>query len=130
LAVCRAHGYPQPELPGRIPPRKKRRLIVQFRDRTGILRTAFTRDVSMSGFFVVCEPMPEVGETLVLKLHLPRGGVINVTGKVVRRGRGTAAIEGSAPSGFGFSFQGESEERNKALETLTSVSPSSPGPSP
>jgi len=102
----------------RLPPRKKKRLIVQFRDRAGILRTAFTRDVSLSGFFVVAEPMPDVGETLVLKLHLPRGGVINVSGKVVRHGRGTAAIEGSAASGFGFSFEGESPERDKALEAL------------
>jgi hypothetical protein len=118
LAVCRERGYSHHELQERLPPRKKKRLIVQFRDRTGVLRTGFTRDVSASGFFVVCEPMPDVGETLVLKLHLPRGAVINVTGKVVRHGRGTAAIEGSAASGFGFSFEGESPERNKALATL------------
>jgi hypothetical protein len=102
----------------RVPARKKKRLIVQFHDRTGVLRTGFTRDVSRTGFFVVCEPMPEVGETLIMKLHLPRGEVINVTGRVVRRGRGTASIEGSAASGFGFAIEGLSEQRDKVLEAL------------
>jgi len=102
----------------RIPARKKKRLLVQFRDRSGELRTGWTRDLSPTGLFVVSEPMPAVGELLVLKLHMPRGMILELQGFVVRHGRGSSSVEGSAPLGFGFTLRSPGEQYTKLLETL------------
>ena len=98
-------------------PRKKKRLIIEYIDATGARRTAFTRDLSMTGFFVLADEMPAVGTDQVLKLHLPRG-VVPVPGTIVRVGRGTSAVEGSAAKGFAVSISGLCEPYVKLVETL------------
>ena len=62
--------------------------------------------------------MPTVGELLVLKLHMPRGGILELKGFVVRHGRGSASVEGSAPLGFGFTLRTPGEEYVKLFEAL------------
>ena len=102
----------------RSPVRKKKKLLVQFRDRTGALSTGWTRDLSPTGLFVVSNPMPAVGESVVLTLHLPRGIMLELSGTVVRLGRGSTSIEGSAPMGFGFKLTKSDEGYFKLFETL------------
>jgi hypothetical protein len=102
----------------RILPRKAKRLLVQFHDHAGATRTGWVRDLSATGLFIICEPLPEVGEVLFLTLHLPRGAVMNLTGKVVRHGRGSSALGGSAPLGFGFALDGDAVEHQKLVDAL------------
>jgi Tfp pilus assembly protein PilZ len=102
----------------RSPVRKRKKLLAQFHDRTGGLCTGWTRDLSPTGLFVVSDPMPAVGEAVVLKLHLPRGIILELEGTVVRVGRGSTSIEGSAPMGFGFKLTKTDEGYFKLFETL------------
>jgi hypothetical protein len=102
----------------RSPARKKKKLLVQFHDRTGALHTGWTRDVSPTGLFIVSVPMPTIGESIVLKLHMPRGVILELAGTVVRHGRGSASVEGSAPLGFGFRITTPDEAFSKLFETL------------
>jgi hypothetical protein len=98
-------------------PRKKRRLLIEYIDSTGERRTAFTRDLSMTGFYVVAEAMPAVGTEQEMKLHLPRG-VVGIPARIVRTGRGTSAVEGSAPKGFAVVLSSFCEQYTKLVETL------------
>ena len=98
-------------------PRKKKRLLIEYIDSTGERRTAFTRDLSMTGFYVLAEAMPAIGTEQEMKLHLPRG-VVNVPALVVRTGRGTSAVEGSAPKGFAVTLSGYCEPFVKLVEAL------------
>lgn len=98
-------------------PRKKRRLLIEYIDATGERRTAFTRDFSLTGFYVLAEAMPAVGTVQEMKLHLPRG-VIGIPARVVRKGRGTSAVEGSATKGFAVAISGSCEEYTKLVDTL------------
>ncbi len=99
-------------------PRKAKRLLVQFRDDAGATRTGWVRDLSATGLFVICEPLPDIGSALCLSLHLPRGVVMNLTGRVVRHGRGSSAVGGSAPLGFGFLLDGDAAEHQKLVDAL------------
>ncbi len=76
------------------------------------------RDLSATGLFVICEPLPDIGSTLSLTLHLPRGAVLNLTGRVVRHGRGSSAVGGSAPLGFGFILDGDAAEHQRLVDAL------------
>jgi PilZ domain len=98
-------------------PRKKRRLLIEYIDSSGERRTAFTRDFSLTGFYVLAEAMPAVGTVQEMKLHLPRG-VIGIPARVVRKGRGTSAVEGSATKGFAVAISGSCEEYTKLVDTL------------
>lgn len=98
-------------------PRKKKRLLIEYVDSTGERRTAFTRDVSMTGFYVVADAMPAVGTEQEMKLHLPRG-VLGVPTRIVRCGRGTSAVEGSAPKGFAVVVSGFCELYTKLVEAI------------
>jgi hypothetical protein len=98
-------------------PRKKKRLLIEYIDSTGERRTAFTRDLSMTGFYVLAEAMPAVGTEQEMKLHLPRG-VVGVPTRIVRCGRGTSAVEGSAPKGFAVVLSGYCEPYTKLVEAL------------
>ena len=106
-------------------PRRKKRLVIEYIDATGARRTAFTRDLSLTGFFVLADDMPAVGTEQVLKLHLPRG-VVAVPGTIVRVGRGTSAVEGSAPKGFAVSITGFCEPYTKLVEALSATPPAAP----
>jgi hypothetical protein len=98
-------------------PRKKKRLLIEYIDSTGERRTAFTRDLSMTGFYVLAEAMPAVGTEQRMKLHLPRG-VVEIPTRIVRCGRGTSAIEGSAPKGFAVELSGFCEPYAKLVAAL------------
>ena len=99
-------------------PRKKKKLLVEFNDASGVRQTAFTRDLSFTGFFVVAEKMPTVGELLTLQLHLPRGNVLVLTGKVARQGRASTAVATSAALGFGFALSTYSEDYTQLVASL------------
>ena len=62
--------------------------------------------------------MPAVGELLVLTLHMPRGVILELKGFVVRHGRGSASVEGSAPLGFGFTIRTPGEDYIKLVEAM------------
>ncbi len=98
-------------------PRKKKRLLIEYIDATGEHRTAFTRELSMTGFYVLADAMPAVGTEQEMKLHLPRG-VVDVPTRIVRCGRGTSAVAGSAPKGFAVTLAGFCEPYTKLVETL------------
>jgi hypothetical protein len=110
-------GYHSPSMPLAPFPRKKRRLLIEYVDSTGERRTAFTRDFSMTGFYVLAEVMPTVGSEQEMKLHLPRG-VVTIPARVVRIGRGTSAVEGSATKGFAVALSGFCDLYTKLVETL------------
>lgn len=98
-------------------PRKGKRLLIEFVDATGTKRTGYTRDLSFTGLFIVSEHLPPVG-ALTITLHLPRGKVVDLHGRVVRQGRGTASVSGSAPIGFGFALGGYSEDFTQLVSGL------------
>jgi hypothetical protein len=98
-------------------PRKKKRLLIEYIDSSGERRTAFTRDLSLTGFFVLAEAMPAIGTEQEMKLHLPRG-VVGVPARIVRSGRGTSAVEGSAAKGFAVAISGFCEPYMKLVEAL------------
>ncbi len=98
-------------------PRKKKRLLLEYIDANGERRTAFTRDVSLTGFYVIAEAMPLVGSEQQMKLHLPRG-VVEINARVVRTGRGTTAVAGSAPKGFAVMLVGYCEPFVRLIEAL------------
>jgi hypothetical protein len=99
-------------------PRKKRRLIVEYVDDAGVKRTAFTRDLSLTGFFVAAETCPKVGETVSVDLHLPRGTIAPLKGTVVRSGRSSSAGSGSISIGFAFALSEFSEDYARLIQTL------------
>lgn len=98
-------------------PRKKKRLLIEYIDSAGERQAAFIRDLSMTGFYVLTEAMPAIGTEQEMKLHLPRG-VVNVLARVVRTGRGTSSVEGSAPKGFAVVLSGYCEQYTKLVEAL------------
>lgn len=108
-------------------PRKKKRLLIEYVDETGSRQTAFTRDLSMTGFFVVAEKMPAIGKLQTLKLHLPRG-IVTLEAKVVREGRGTSHVEGSAAKGFGVALASFSEEYSRLVTALEAAAPQASRP--
>ena len=113
--------FPGSAIMGRMPtapfPRKKKRLLIEYIVSTGERRTAFTRDLSMTGFYVLADAMPAVGTEQEMKLHLPRG-VVGIPARVVRCGRGTSAVEGSAAKGFAVMLAGFCEPYTKLVEAL------------
>jgi hypothetical protein len=99
-------------------PRKKRKLLVQFVDASGESQTGYTRDVSLSGFFVIAPTLPRVGP-LTVTLHLPNGKTLPVYGRVVRQAEPPeTALVRSANAGFGFGLNAYSEEYTRFIETL------------
>jgi hypothetical protein len=100
-------------------PRKKGRFLIEFPDSEGQRSTAFTRDVSLSGFFVACEKSPRIGSPLVVKLHAPRGRVLEIAGTVVRVGRSSAALHTSVATGFAFAIQGLNDDWMALVDSLS-----------
>ena len=99
-------------------PRKKRKLVVEYVDDSGVKRTAFTRDLSLTGFFVAAETCPKVGETVTVHLHLPRGTIAPLSGTVVRQGHSSSVATGSVSVGFAFALAAFSEEYARLIQTL------------
>ncbi len=99
-------------------PRKKGRFVVEFVDAGGARRTAFTRDVSLNGFFVVSEYAPKVGEPLVCRLHGHRGTLMELPGHVVRVGRSSAAIGTAVATGFAFHISGLNDDYMALIDSL------------
>jgi len=97
-------------------PRRKRKLLVQFVDAQGEKQTGFTRDVSLTGFFVLAPTLPSVGP-LSVALHLPSGKVAQLQGNVVRHAAPGQSFRGNE-SGFGFGLTGYSEDYHRFVETL------------
>lgn len=99
-------------------PRKRGRFLIEFPDADGLRSTAFTRDVSLSGFFVACDKSPGIGSPLVVKLHGPRGRVLELAGTVVRTGRSSAALHTSVATGFAFAIRGLNDEWMALVDSL------------
>ncbi len=99
-------------------PRKRGRFLIEFPDADGLRTTAFTRDVSLSGFFVACERSPQIGSPLVVKLHGPRGRVLELSGTVVRVGRSSVALHTSVATGFAFAIRGLNNEWMALVDSL------------
>ena len=99
-------------------PRKKGRFLIEFPGADGLRSTAFTRDVSLSGFFVACDRSPSIGSPLVVKIHGPRGKVLELTGTVVRVGRSSADLHTSVAVGFAFAIQGLHDEWMRLVDSL------------
>jgi hypothetical protein len=99
-------------------PRKKGRFLIEFLDSDGLRSTAFTRDVSLSGFFVACQKSPKIGSPLVVKIHGPRGRVLELTGTVVRAGRSSAELHTSVAIGFAFAISGLNDEWMRLVDSL------------
>jgi hypothetical protein len=85
-------------------PRIKRRLLVQFHH-DGADRTGFSRDLSHTGLFIKSTSIPQIGESLSLKVTLPDGRHIVLPGKVVRGVRASGLL-GVDTGGFSFQLSG------------------------
>lgn len=92
--------------------------MVEFVDDSSVKRTAFTRDVSLTGFFVVSDASPKSGENVTIHLHLPRGTIATLSGTVVRQGRSSSAGTGSVTTGFAFALGSFSEEYARLIQSL------------
>ena len=92
--------------------------MVEYVDDSSIKRTAFTRDVSLTGLFVVSDTCPKAGENVTISLHLPRGTIAVLTGTVARQGRSSAAGTGSVTTGFAFALSSFCEEYARLIQTL------------
>ncbi|HEV8268805.1 MAG TPA: PilZ domain-containing protein [Thermoanaerobaculia bacterium] len=98
-------------------PRKKKRLLVEFTDEAGVKHTAFTRDVSLTGLFVVSESSPPVGQVATLVVHFPRG-VVTLSGRVARQGRASSAALGAVVGGFAFELAAPSDELARMIALI------------
>ena len=99
-------------------PRKKGRYLVEFPDAAGTRRMSFTRDVSLNGFFVVTEHIPQSGSPVVCRLHGPCGNVIELPGHVVRMGRSSAAGGTAVATGFAFQISGLNDDYMALIDSL------------
>ncbi len=88
---------------GREFPRLKKKLLVEFEDAAGMRQTAYTRDFSATGLYVLSESRPAPDDPQVVKVHLPRG-VATLEGHVVRQGRGAPRTAAARPDGFAFAL--------------------------
>lgn len=99
-------------------PRKKGRFVVEFTDAEGERRTAFTRDVSLNGFFVISGFAPKIGEPLVCRLHGHRGTPMELPGTVVRIGRSSASGGTAVATGFAFHITGLNDDYMALVDSL------------
>jgi hypothetical protein len=99
-------------------PRKKGRFVVEFTDAGGTRRTAFTRDVSLNGFFIISEFAPTIGVPVSCRLHGQRGILIDLPGRVVRVGRSSAAGGTAVATGFAFHISGLNDDYMALVDSL------------
>ena len=92
-------------------PRLKKRLLVEFEDAAGTRHTAYTKDFSLTGLFVVTDARPAPGDPQMVKVHLPRAAV-ELSGQVIRQGAPAAGASGALAirsDGFAFAFAAYNE---------------------
>src|SRR5512140_3867866 len=95
-------------------PRMRRRLLVEYVF-DGTRRTAFTRDVSHTGIFVVSAFLPKMGSAVSLVLTLADGTKLKLEGRVVRGRIVPASLAYSDPTGFCVHLSGYSDEFSRYL---------------
>jgi hypothetical protein len=95
----------------------RRRAAVNVEFTQGTLRgTGLTGDLSPRGMFVRSKEIPSTGPMLRLKVHLPEGRTLALTGRVVRGS--TALSSAKAASGFGLRISGESTDYEELVLRL------------
>lgn len=87
---------------GRAFPRLKKRLLVEFEDASGTRHTAYTRDFSVTGLYILSEARPGPGDPQLVKVHLPRG-VAELHGQIARQAGATGALAARS-DGFAFAL--------------------------
>jgi hypothetical protein len=97
--------------------RKKRRMLVDFDTETS-RGTGFTSDLSRCGIFISAVIIPRIGERLTTRLHLPRGGDVSVTGRVVRSQHRPGALSRTAAHGFALQLSAYNEEYDRFCAAL------------
>lgn len=101
----------------RVFPRRGRRLLVEF-SHDGTVRTGFTRDISHTGMFVATTHVPPHGQVVEVKLAVPSGRKISVSGRVVRARVTSLSMAQTDPSGFSLQVDGYHEEFFQYLSSL------------
>jgi hypothetical protein len=99
------------------PPRHHVEMMVEFEhgDSRG---TGVTRDISSGGMFVAASPLPNVGPSLQLTVHLPNGRRLELKGKVVRSASPAGVSPAPAPPGFGVRLTDQPPEYDELLSRL------------
>lgn len=99
------------------PPRHNVEMMVEFEhgDSRG---TGVTRDISSGGMFVAASPLPNVGPSLQLTVHLPNGRRLELKGKVVRSASQAGVSPAPAPPGFGVRLTDQPPEYDELLSRL------------
>ena len=99
------------------PPRHHVEMMVEFEhgDSRG---TGVTRDISSGGMFVAASPLPNVGPSLQLTVHLPNGRRLELKGKVVRSASQAGFSPAPAPPGFGVRLTDQPPEYDELLSRL------------
>lgn len=99
------------------PPRHIVEMMVEFEhgDSRG---TGVTRDISSGGMFVAASPLPNVGPSLQLTVHLPNGRRLELKGKVVRSALQPDVSPAPAPAGFGVRLTDQPPEYDELLSRL------------
>ncbi|MGE5277092.1 MAG: PilZ domain-containing protein [Acidobacteriota bacterium] len=96
--------------------RRKTEMTVEF-SQGALHGTGVIHDVSPRGMFVRSTSIPGTGPMLRLKVNLPEGRTLVLTGRVVR-GATTLSSGPSSASGFGLRLAGESPEYEALLSRL------------
>ncbi|KAA0256539.1 MAG: PilZ domain-containing protein [Acidobacteria bacterium] len=106
-------------------PRLKKRLLVEFEDAAGTRHTAYTKDFSLTGLFVVSDARPAPGDPQTVKVHLPRAAV-ELAGQVIRQGSGAAGASGALSvrsDGFAFAFSAFNEAYSDYVARMERLGP-------
>ena len=97
--------------------RRKRRFVVEWQA-NDYFCTGFTQDVSPTGIFIRSTHIPEVGQTVSLKILLPGRKTLRVRGTVVRSYLAPANLRQFIPSGYGIRLKEAPEEYFQLLARL------------
>jgi hypothetical protein len=97
--------------------RRKRRYVVEWQS-DNYFCTGFTQDVSPTGIFIRSTHIPEVGQTVSLKILLPGRKQLRVRGTVVRSYLAPANLRQFIPSGYGIRLKEAPEEYFQLLARL------------
>jgi hypothetical protein len=99
------------------PPRHNVEMMVEF-EQSDSRGTGVTRDISSSGMFVSASPLPNMGPSLQLTVHLPNGRRLQLKGKVVRSASTAGVSPAPTPPGFGVRLTDQPAEYDELLSRL------------
>ena len=95
-------------------PRSPRRLDVHFVV-DGARHVAVTRDVAVTGLFILSSVLPPPGTKVAIEVRTASGEVLHLQGIVARAQRAPAALSSSFPTGFGVALAAYNEPYERLI---------------